>query len=704
MNERRGGYHDIKDLLAMKFPGDDKLAHFKESFDNILASLNNEQPKETLEAILYNLISGSKTMSDEISRYNTAEDGDSEKSYEYLYRTLEKTVLRQQRDGNRDAVTKAIAGGIAVPATGSQQSTKDTKKAKQKAKKEEKKRQKDAEEAAKKMIGGGKGDKSGSGYATPGGVVCKYWLNGYCKKGNACNMMHSKGQGKGKAKGKGKGGKSGYSSGSRTPKGKGKGKGKGWQGSWWKGGKSGKGSGYATPGNNDTDKGDGKGKKQGKSDGEKCPFHLRGECKLGDDCWMPHTPCMSFFPFFGTPAQMAIQEKWDKYPCIRPVYENENDRLYMVIPIANYYNNIHVQFFDDKDEKISERQVRGAQRFVTLPSNDKEDWKKVKKIKTFTGRGIIREIRIVHGRKPATDAERKVWFNEDAEVFEVEVPDYEAWRKVQKQVRDKNYNHASQNPQMIHNKNVAKKRALRTAQALEESVKKEMQEDNIATSVPGCDPFDPSEWWIWDTGAGNFLIGEQDMSEAEMKAKYKIDDPCTLSTANNIVTVDERVEVQIPRLKLIIDPLVMEKSPKVLPTGRMCAEYGYGFYWEPWASKPSVYDPNQRPIDIMVHHYVPLMKETKDHGTTSFATPSTNYASRLQVKRIYEDSVLPCKATEASAGWDLQAYADAWIKAGEQCVVNTGISALPPPGTYLRIAPRSGFFTKHNLTTVLVQV
>ena len=71
--------------------------------------------------------------------------------------------------------------------------------------------------------------------------------------------------------------------------------------------------------------------------------------------------------------------------------------------------------------------------------------------------------------------------------------------------------------------------------------------------------------------------------------------------------------------------------------------------------------------------------------------------SNLFVKRIDPHAVLPCRASSGAAGWDLAASEDAWLEPGGHRMVPTGIAITVPPGTYGRIAPRSGLAVKHGV-------
>ena len=69
----------------------------------------------------------------------------------------------------------------------------------------------------------------------------------------------------------------------------------------------------------------------------------------------------------------------------------------------------------------------------------------------------------------------------------------------------------------------------------------------------------------------------------------------------------------------------------------------------------------------------------------------------LQVKRLTESSKLPYRGSEFSAGYDLYASESVVVKSKDRALVPTGIAISVPPGTYGRIAPRSGLAVKHGI-------
>ena len=78
---------------------------------------------------------------------------------------------------------------------------------------------------------------------------------------------------------------------------------------------------------------------------------------------------------------------------------------------------------------------------------------------------------------------------------------------------------------------------------------------------------------------------------------------------------------------------------------------------------------------------------------------SHNGASQamLKVRKLAENSRMPCRATQGSAGYDLYAAEDTKISAGERACISTGISIVVPDGHYGRIASRSGLAAKSSI-------
>lgn len=70
----------------------------------------------------------------------------------------------------------------------------------------------------------------------------------------------------------------------------------------------------------------------------------------------------------------------------------------------------------------------------------------------------------------------------------------------------------------------------------------------------------------------------------------------------------------------------------------------------------------------------------------------------VKVKKLYADAQLPTRGKEFDAGWDLHAYKDQIIPAGQRTIIDTGISMSFPEGYVGLILDRSGMAAKHGIT------
>ena len=83
-------------------------------------------------------------------------------------------------------------------------------------------------------------------------------------------------------------------------------------------------------------------------------------------------------------------------------------------------------------------------------------------------------------------------------------------------------------------------------------------------------------------------------------------------------------------------------------------------------------------------------------GRTSLSG-STGRADVLLVKRVHAAAVAPARGSAHAAGFDLGSVAALVIGPGRRAVVHTGIAMALPPGTYGRVAPRSGLAVSHGI-------
>lgn len=76
---------------------------------------------------------------------------------------------------------------------------------------------------------------------------------------------------------------------------------------------------------------------------------------------------------------------------------------------------------------------------------------------------------------------------------------------------------------------------------------------------------------------------------------------------------------------------------------------------------------------------------------------SNNRMEPLFVKRLNGHGYIPKRGSSGAAGYDLYAAENVCILPQHRGLVGTAISIKVPPGTYGRIAPRSGLSVKHEI-------
>ena len=72
--------------------------------------------------------------------------------------------------------------------------------------------------------------------------------------------------------------------------------------------------------------------------------------------------------------------------------------------------------------------------------------------------------------------------------------------------------------------------------------------------------------------------------------------------------------------------------------------------------------------------------------------------TRLGIRRLHEEAVVPDRAYEGDAGLDLAACERHELGPGERAVVGTGLAVEIPAGYAGFVQPRSGLAAKHGIT------
>lgn len=73
---------------------------------------------------------------------------------------------------------------------------------------------------------------------------------------------------------------------------------------------------------------------------------------------------------------------------------------------------------------------------------------------------------------------------------------------------------------------------------------------------------------------------------------------------------------------------------------------------------------------------------------------------KIFVQKMDPSAKLPKYAYEGDAGMDLFSFENMEVKAGERCLVSTGIKIAVPTGYAGLVWDKSGIATKHHITTI----
>ncbi len=71
----------------------------------------------------------------------------------------------------------------------------------------------------------------------------------------------------------------------------------------------------------------------------------------------------------------------------------------------------------------------------------------------------------------------------------------------------------------------------------------------------------------------------------------------------------------------------------------------------------------------------------------------------LMVKKLSPTAILPIRGSKGAAGFDLSAAHSGVVPAGGMSMIKTDLAIATPPGTYGRVAPRSGLALKKSIAT-----
>ena len=73
---------------------------------------------------------------------------------------------------------------------------------------------------------------------------------------------------------------------------------------------------------------------------------------------------------------------------------------------------------------------------------------------------------------------------------------------------------------------------------------------------------------------------------------------------------------------------------------------------------------------------------------------------QIRIKKLKQDALMPKKAYEYDAAFDLHSAEEVMLCAGERRMVGTGIAIEMPQNYHAEIRPRSGLAAKHGITVL----
>ena len=107
-----------------------------------------------------------------------------------------------------------------------------------------------------------------------------------------------------------------------------------------------------------------------------------------------------------------------------------------------------------------------------------------------------------------------------------------------------------------------------------------------------------------DSGASYHILNRGSVVDPQARI-FTSDHGKIVDTANGKLELIEQVHTPIFALQETVTAYVCQNSSNVLSLGQLCKIHGCKFVWNPWESKPQVYDARGAEIDLWCEYYVP---------------------------------------------------------------------------------------------------
>ena len=154
----------LSDLQKVTLRGDN-IEGFQHSWVMVLSGLSKVPDLDVLEYCYFQQVKGFKPLSEDIAHYNREEEGSKDRSYEFLYDSVNKHLQRTGQHKMRDALSRGLAGSPTSPGASAPGKGKEGK---------------GKERPCSRSAEAGKGLKA-----------CPFHTRGTCRDGKDCPMMHT---------------------------------------------------------------------------------------------------------------------------------------------------------------------------------------------------------------------------------------------------------------------------------------------------------------------------------------------------------------------------------------------------------------------------------------------------------------------------------------------------------------------------------
>ena len=102
--------YSLNDLQAVKAKPE-QLENFHNTWIMVLKALPKKPDEEVLEFLYFQQVKAMKVLCEDINHYNRQEQGDKDRSYDYLFRSVERQLRLSRQERMRAALSRGLQGG-----------------------------------------------------------------------------------------------------------------------------------------------------------------------------------------------------------------------------------------------------------------------------------------------------------------------------------------------------------------------------------------------------------------------------------------------------------------------------------------------------------------------------------------------------------------------------------------------------------------